>query len=73
MKYATWDVQALCPFYRRSDKAKHNITCEGITSSSRISLVFLGKEKEREQHMIHYCCRDYQKCPLYGAVYQQYE
>ena len=70
---AGWDGQARCPFYSRADKKKHRIICEGISPGSRVNLVFLRQESERVEHLTRFCCGAYERCPLYGAIYQQYE
>lgn len=68
-----WEALALCPFYQRTEKERHRITCEGIMSGSRLALVFLSADAKRVRHLESYCCRDYMKCPLYEAIYKQYE
>ena len=71
--FAGWDGQVKCPFYRRSDKKKHRIICEGIGESTRLNLVFLGKEAERVAHLDHFCSEDFERCPLYHCANSKYE
>lgn len=71
--YAGWEAQVKCPFYRRSDKKHHRIICEGISDGTRLNLVFLGKERERVEHLLHYCSEEYWKCPLYHCANKKYE
>lgn len=72
-KPGLWDIAALCPFYCRTEKQKHRILCEGITTDSRLSLVFTGSDEARVNHLKRYCCAEYEKCALYHAIYRQYE
>lgn len=69
---AKWDALAKCPFFRRSDKVKHRVVCEGISSTTRISLVFLGTEQSRTAHLKRFCASDYENCPVYGACQAKY-
>ena len=68
-----WEMTAKCPFYRRTEKNKHRIICDGISDDSRLTLVFLGKDGARVRHLKEYCCEAYEKCPLYHAAGDRFE
>ena len=70
--YAGWRGQVKCPFFRREDKGKHRIVCEGISDNTRLNVVFLGKEKERVEHLLHFCSENFARCPLYHAANEKY-
>lgn len=68
-----WEVTVKCPFYRRTEKNKHRIICDGITDETRLTLVFLGPDATRVKHLKEFCCENYEKCPLYHAAGDRFE
>lgn len=68
-----WDLEVKCPFYKRTEKQKHRIVCEGISDDSRMTLVFLGKDHARVAHLKQFCCGEFGKCPLYHAGSERFE
>lgn len=68
-----WELTAKCPFYRRTEKNKHRIICDGISDDSRITLVFLGKDTARVKHLKAFCCEEYEACPVYLSAAARFE
>lgn len=70
---AKWDALAQCPYFRRSDKVKHRIVCEGLSEDTRISLSFLGTEAQRVRYLSERCCDRFTDCPIFTACGMKYE
>ena len=65
-------ADVLCPFYI-TDKARPPvIKCEGIQPDLTISLMFVYKNTKLD-FMNTYCCKEYEKCPLFDIIYKKYE
>lgn len=69
------DVEALCPFFRKSDK--YSITCEGVEDDSINKTVFrdeTGREHQesRNNYRAHYCNLNYSKCRIYRMLNEKY-
>ncbi len=64
------DVNAVCPFFRASDKRK--ITCEGITDKCIINLEFKNGA-ERDLHRKVFCDAKYKNCEMYRAIEEKYK
>lgn len=59
------DVDAICPFFRGSDKRK--VICDGITDRCTTSLMFSTKE-ERNLHRRVFCNAKYKYCEVYQML-----
>lgn len=65
-------ADVLCPFYI-TDKANPIILkCEGLQPDITISLMFVYKNT-KVNFMNKYCCKQYEKCPLFDVIYKKYE
>ncbi len=60
-----------CPFYHRDDR-KRNITCEGVTDTSRLILRFRSRQEFLKQLEV-FCCGRYSNCEVYRAAAEKYE
>ena len=69
-----WELAIKCPFYKRTEKKKQRIICEGISRNTRLTLVFFQcGDEERVRHLKTYCCGEYEKCPLFRAASERFE
>lgn len=66
------DKYILCPFYKQEDGVR--LFCEGIGKGNSIQLSFENKELLKA-HKRRYCytIAKHMQCPLYPAIYRQYE
>lgn len=69
-----WELTVKCPFFRRTEKQKQRIICDGISENTRLTLVFFRTDdKARVKHLKEFCCENYEKCPLYHAAGERFE
>lgn len=66
--YLQADVQ--CPFYRFDDRRR--IVCEGAAQGA-VSIQMFKSRAECEEHMLRFCCRSYECCPLQKGLMTKYE
>ena len=66
------DNSTVCPFYSQEKELK--IHCEGYCKGTRIHLCFDCKERKKK-HKKLYCNNiyNYESCPLYPAINEQYK
>lgn len=65
------DKYAECPFYKYDD-GKKSVTCEGYKKTCVVRTIFVTNGS-MEVHLKAFCCKDYQKCPLYPLLVKKYE
>ena len=63
------DVDAICPYFQRSEKRK--ISCEGITDGCVTNLEFETKEKRNLQRNL-FCNDKYKNCEVYRMLEEKY-
>ena len=63
------DVNAVCPFFRYSDKRK--ISCEGITDGCTTTIEFDCKAN-RDLHRRVFCNSKYQNCEVHKMLSEKY-
>ena len=63
------DVDAICPYFQRSDKRK--ISCEGITDCCTTNLEFKTKAKRNLQRKL-FCDDKYKNCEIYRMLEEKY-
>lgn len=63
------DVNALCPFFRFSDKKE--ISCEGVADGCSTSLKFDTKSK-RDLHRRVFCDSKYKNCEIFRMLEEKY-
>lgn len=63
------DVNAVCPFFRYSDKRR--ISCEGITDGCVTNLEFDCKAK-RDMHRSIFCDSKYKNCEIHKMLEEKY-
>ena len=69
-----WELAVKCPFYKRTEKKKQRIICDGISPHTRMTLVFFQTtDEERVRHLKTFCCDRFDKCPLYHAAGERFE
>ena len=66
------DKFVTCPYYKRVDKDKNQIVCEGVDGASSSRLVF-PSGKECEAYMRARCTSDYCLCVLCRGLNEFYE
>lgn len=59
-----------CPFYLERQNDKYRIKCEGVVSGTTTQLTFRGDKK---WYIKDFCCRNYEKCRIYGMLMKKYE
>ncbi len=64
------DVDAKCPFYKRSNK--NSISCEGIVSNSSLTIGYVSPKEKATQKRV-FCNDRYQNCEIYQMLMQKYE
>ena len=63
------DAKILCPFFRREDRQRHKIICEGLGDAKSISWNFaVEDERQRIRQMEIFCQDCYQNCELYRVI-----
>lgn len=68
-----WSTLAQCPFFKKESAEARKIVCEGVSDTTRIHLIFTGKEQERAEYLTSYCCRDYKQCAVYEMANKKWE
>jgi hypothetical protein len=63
------DVNAICPYFQRSDKRK--ICCEGVADGCTTNLEFETKAK-RNLHRRVFCDAKYKNCEVYRMLEEKY-
>ncbi len=63
----------LCPFFKRYNRKRQTITCEGVPKSSAANLMFFENGTKSDRYFHNRCCKDYQQCPVAKALYEKYE
>lgn len=71
MPTSWYESRVECPFYKYDD-GKKGITCEGCTDGCITRTLFITSDMQKN-HLCTYCCRDYQKCPIYAMLAKKYE
>ncbi|MCI6730535.1 MAG: hypothetical protein PUK81_03405 [Firmicutes bacterium] len=67
---ADWESALIgCPFFRRLKKT--TISCEGVFQDSG-GTTWFPTLAQRDQVLRTYCRRDYERCPLYRALWEKY-
>lgn len=66
------DKHVLCPYYRRLDKEKNQIVCEGVDGAMNTRLVFQEVE-DRKKYMRARCTSDYCLCAVCRGIHEFYE
>ena len=59
------DVDAICPFFRSSEKKK--IICDGITEECSTHILF-GRKEARDLHRKVFCNHKYKNCEIYAML-----
>ena len=65
------DAHVRCPFYKHADGRKV-VICEGPFERSSVTTRFY-RGAELRAHMRLLCESEYEKCPVYRAVYEKYD
>lgn len=66
------DKYVVCPYYKRIDREKNQIVCEGVDGASSTRLGFENKQ-ERETYMRARCTSDYCLCSVCRGIHEFYE
>lgn len=66
------DKFVICPYYKRVDKEKNQIVCEGVDGAASTRVVFQNKQ-EVEAYMRARCTSDYCLCAVCRGVHEYYE
>ena len=64
------DVNAICPFFRYSDKRK--ISCEGVADGCTTNIEFETKSK-RDLHRRVFCDSKYKNCEIHNMLKEKYD
>ena len=58
-----------CPFFRREDRQRHKIVCEGVGDASSICWNFRNEdERQRIRQMEVFCQNCYWNCEVYRMI-----
>ncbi|MCR5466794.1 MAG: hypothetical protein K6F11_08185 [Lachnospiraceae bacterium] len=66
------DKYVTCPYYKRIEKDKNHIVCEGVDGASSARMVF-SSPKECEEYMRERCTSNYCLCVICRGIHEYYE
>lgn len=65
-------IYVRCPYYRREDRKRIQIKCEGLVDGTHLYQRF-GSVKSLLQHKERYCKSYFNRCPLAAALDRKYD
>lgn len=63
----------LCPFFKRYNRKRQTITCEGLPKSATANMMLFENADKLDRYFFARCCEDYRSCPVAQALYEKYE
>lgn len=59
-----------CPFFRREDRQKHKIVCEGLGDAKSMSWNFANEDERQRIRQLEIFCQDrYENCEVYRMIH----